>query len=103
MDRHLRREPTGGALIAAQSHAFEESNCVLVDPGATDTPEDVEDQPPLYASGIAWIDHAYNVIRQLRRDHGLPDIRPLTDPSSQSDSAAIVTSSEGLDPTRRQP
>lgn len=44
-----------------------------------------EDLPPLFASGIPWIDRAYNVIRQLRRDHGLPDIRPLAEPSHQSE------------------
>lgn len=55
------------------------------DQDAGDLAGSEDHRPPLFASGIAWIDRAYNVIRELRREHGLPDIRPLVNPSDHSE------------------
>lgn len=102
MDSNLVRGPAGRTLTAAQPRVDQRSNRVDVNERPAQA-ESTLDQPPLYASGIAWIDRAYNLIRQLRRDHGLPDIRPLVEPPFQSNSAAIATSPDGRSPVRRQP
>jgi hypothetical protein len=61
------------------------------------------DQAPLYASGIGWIDRAYNVVRQLRRAYGLPDIRPLIEPACLWKPAATATSERHLSRAPHQP
>jgi hypothetical protein len=48
----------------------------------------------LYASGIHWIDHAYEVARMLRRELGLSDIRPLVQRPGRSASASSATSAD---------
>ena len=103
MRANLQHELLERTPEAGQSCASLKPELIVVDHAAADATEGEQEQPPLYASGIPWIDRAYNVIRQLRRDHGLADIRPLTEPPLQSDSAAIETSSDGPGPARRQP
>jgi hypothetical protein len=98
----LQHELSEGVLTPEQG-SCQRSEFVVCDHDSADANQGGRERPPLYSSGIAWIDRAYNVIRQLRRDHGLPDIRPLTEPPFRSDSAAIVTSSDGQGPARRQP
>jgi hypothetical protein len=100
---NLEGEPAGGALTADQWHPSTKADHVKVDQRIAKLTECTPDQPPLYASGISWIDRAYNVIRQLRHDHGLPDIRPLAEPPTQSTSRAIATSVADENPVQRQP
>jgi hypothetical protein len=50
-----------------------------------DLRENTDADSVLYASGILWIDRAYEVVRQLRRNHGLREISSLVEPSRQSD------------------
>src|SRR5260221_5708659 len=98
----LQIDVSEGVLTPEQG-SCQRSEFAVCDHDSADANQGGRERPPLYSSGTAWIDRAYTVIRQLRRDHGLPDIRPLTEPQSKPESGAIVTSSAGLDPARRLP
>jgi hypothetical protein len=85
-DCHVQpNEPLRESFRAVHLRASVDSESeVVID--CTTVREDCQQETALYASGIAWIDRAYEVIRQLRRKHGLPDISPLVEPSHQSDA-----------------
>jgi hypothetical protein len=85
IDRAVQAEPSREALRDGEFRASLPHDADGVIHDTADTTADSQKQPPLYASGISWIDQAYEVIRQLRRNHGLPEIRPLADPPHQSE------------------